>query len=106
MRLAALLLTLSAAVGLAAPVAASQSGSLRSQIEVFVDERGLPDNVDRVCVIDRAVREHPNVPLTLVGPPLSGRAKEQHDENVRRLRIGLAVNAAIAACTPAPTEGN
>ena len=106
MRGSFLILALGAVSALSAPVFAQANPDLRTQISAFVDERGLPEGVDRTCVIDRAVREHPNVPLTLVGPRLSGAAKAQHDANVRRIRIALAVNAGVEACAPAPTEGN
>jgi hypothetical protein len=106
MRALILILTLGAVTALTTPVAAQSNRELRAQISAFVDERGLPEGVDRTCVIDRAVREHPNVPLTLAGPRLSGAAKAQHEANVRRIRIALAVNAGVEACAPAPTEGN
>ena len=105
MRVSTLLLALAAASVLSAPVAAKAKPSLRAQIEAFVDERGLPEGVDRACVVDGAVKRHPNVPLTLVGPPLTGAAKVHHEELVRQLRIGIAVKIAVEACTPTPAGG-
>ncbi|MEH6698889.1 MAG: hypothetical protein V7672_09325 [Brevundimonas sp.] len=106
MKISVLLLTLCAVIGFAVPVAASQDASLRAQIETFVDERGLPEDADRACVVDRAVQEHPNVPLMTVGPrPPAGPAREQHDENLRRIRVALAVDAAIKLCAASPVEG-
>ncbi len=106
MRVSAFLIAIVATSVLSAPVAAKSKPDQRAQIEAFVDERGLPDGADRACVVDRAVKEHPNVPLTLVGPRLSGAAKAQHDENVRRIRIALAVKTGVEACSPTAAGGN
>ena len=110
MKPSAFLLLLAAISAVSVPAGASAKSELRSEIAAFVETRELAADVDRTCVIDRAIKEHPKVPLTLVGPPLSGKARELHEANVKKIKIALAVNAAVTACTPtsaqkAPQDG-
>jgi hypothetical protein len=97
------LLLLGVVSAAAAPAGAKPNA--RADIEASLATWDLPANTDRTCVVDRAVEAYPNVPLTVVGPPLSGAARKLHEENIRRIRADLAVNAGIEACVPASTQG-
>ncbi|MEZ5959737.1 MAG: hypothetical protein R3C30_04825 [Hyphomonadaceae bacterium] len=73
----------------------------REEIETAADNIGIPEGVDRQCVIEHAVQAAPNVSVGMLDASRLNRAqRQQANELGRRIRAGAAVQEGLQACTP------
>ena len=73
----------------------------REEIAAAADRIGIPEGVDRQCVIDRAVQAAPNISVGMLDVGRLNRAqRQQANEYGRRVRAGAAVQEGLRACTP------
>lgn len=73
----------------------------REEIEAAADNIGIPEGVDRECVIDRAVQAAPNVSVGMLDAGGMNRAQRQQANALgRRVRAGAAVQEGLRACAP------
>src|SRR5262245_40634783 len=96
---------LAAAFGVALASSAYAQGQAQqvtqAEIEAAVDRIGIPEGVDRQCVIDRAVQAAPNVSVGMLGMNgLTAANRQRANELGRQIRAGAAVQEGLRACTP------
>lgn len=109
----ALLIALSGALCVAAtPVPPAQAPDLRARLEtVLRTEKALkvPPDIDRVCVIDKALLAHPKVSKLFDGKMAGLFApkdkKAELKQRLAEVKDVMAVASGIDACTPKPAKG-
>jgi len=104
--LAIFIATMAFAGSVAAPHALAQSlpqaqQASREEIEAAADNIGIPDGVDRQCVIDHAAQAAPHVSVGMLDVGRLNRAqRQQANELGRRVRAGAAAQQGLRACAP------
>ena len=92
--------------GGAAGAAAAQPADLRARVEAELrtnQSLNLPANIDRVCVVNRALVEYPKVAKKvdfMLRLRLGAKRPPEADDGIARMKVMLAAIAAIAPCTP------
>lgn len=90
--------------------AAAAPPNLRAQVETELrtnENLKIPANVDRACVVDRALIEYPKVAKKvdfMLRLRLGKKLPPDADDSIGRMKTMLAAIAAIGLCTPKPAK--